>query len=246
MTTLTLYQDLLPAVEVDVAGQTMDFLFDTGAGITVITPAVARLLGLTPSGRGTGFRKSGERIDAPRCDGVPLSLSNGIDLSANCLVLDLMELLPPGWPPLGGAIALNAFEGRAVRMSGGRTLEMGPRQRLADELDGVDGEARHVRQVGGLSLCVSVAVGGPGITLWFVLDSGNTGPTLIAPHAAALLGIERSHRPTEATIPLMGVGDVRTQVRVQDMIYDGLIGYPTMSQLDLVLDLDQPGLAIKL
>jgi hypothetical protein len=51
---------VLRTVEVTVNGHEMPFIFDTGAGITILTPAAARYAGCTPD---RGFRFVAERLD---------------------------------------------------------------------------------------------------------------------------------------------------------------------------------------
>ena len=85
-----------------------------------------------------------------------------------------------------------------------------------------------------------VAIETPQTTLWFLLDTGNTGPTLIAPHAAALLGITDKGQPQQVTVKATGVGTLPLDAVIQEMIHDGLIGLPAMEDWDLVMDLATP------
>ena len=235
------YQDLLLQTEVEVGGERLPFLFDTGAGMTCLTPATAEILGCSPAGRVTGFRKSGERINGPKCEAVPLLLDGKVQVEADCMVLDLMKLLPPDWPPLSGAIALNSVAGRALGLYRARQARVGATpDAVMDGTGWREGRARIAREVGGASLTMFVAIETPQTTLWFLLDTGNTGPTLIAPHAAALLGITDKGQPQQVTVKATGVGTLPLDAVIQEMIHDGLIGLPAMEDWDLVMDLATP------
>lgn len=236
------YQQSLLSVGVDVGGVAIPFLFDTGAGLTCLTPATVEALGCRPTGRLTGFRKSGERIDGPRCEAVRLVLDGSMEVEAECLMLDLAALLPADWPRVGGAVSLNAFEGRSIRIRHGEELRVASSAAALQE-GGTwrRGRSRIARQAGGASLGLFVAVQGPASRLWFALDTGNTGPTLIAPHALPLLGLEPASGPWTAALTFEGIGALELQVAVHEMIYDGLIGLPAIGTWDVVLDLAANG-----
>ena len=50
-------------VEAEVAGRKRTFLFDTGEGVTMVSPALAKEIGCDPWGNVTAFRMLGERLD---------------------------------------------------------------------------------------------------------------------------------------------------------------------------------------
>lgn len=71
---LSAYQEKQFSVKAIVGGKERTFLFDTGEGITMISPPGAADLGCEPWGNIVGFRMLGERFDAPRCDDVKLEI----------------------------------------------------------------------------------------------------------------------------------------------------------------------------
>ena len=66
--TLQSYVNRFCAVQLAVNGQTGTFLFDTGEGLSVLSPDFATRVHCEPWGQITGFRFSGDRLDAPHCD----------------------------------------------------------------------------------------------------------------------------------------------------------------------------------
>ena len=92
------------------------------------------------------------------------------------------------------------------------------------------------RSGGGLALEVFVAArAAPGL-LWLQLDSGNTGPAILAPHAAALLGVpDEPDAPVPIDLP--DLGPTTLSVVVGEIIYDGNLGQAFLEGRALALDL---------
>ncbi len=85
-------------------------LFDTGGGLTIVSPQVAKELGCSPSGRIVGFRMGGEKVVTQRCPGQPV-FQAGAELPQEKLaVFDLAKMLPPSWPMLDGMVSLKILE----------------------------------------------------------------------------------------------------------------------------------------
>lgn len=213
---------------VEVGGAPRRWLFDTGAGMTMLSPRLADELGARPFGRMTGFRMSGERLDFPACDGVELAVG-GVALGPRRVgVLDVGALMPPDWPQVDGVLALDALDALTVELSlARRTLGLGSVGAGPDE-GWVEVEVQISRTVSGFSVVPFVAARAPGGHLWLELDSGNVDHTLLAPHAAALLGheVEPGTRTPlgEVALDLVGLGPVRTEAVTREIIYDGVLG----------------------
>lgn len=109
----------LRGVDVEIAGKTHRFIFDTGGGVNIISPEVARAIGCKPFGRITGFRMNGQRLDFPQCEGVELSLSN-LSVITNSAVFEISSLLPADWPKIDGLISLKTdvhdHDGKKVQL----------------------------------------------------------------------------------------------------------------------------------
>jgi hypothetical protein len=226
---------------VAVGDSTLPFIFDTGGGITLVTPEVAAAMGCDPFGRSVGFRHNGDEVVVQRCPPVALRLQEWAVAPREVAVWDLMSLLPDGVPAVGGIVALDAFDGRGLTLdlAEDRVVveseeSMGRRVRGGTEL-----RMRESRGMAGASVDAFLAFDGDRGPLWFELDSGNAGPVLIAPHVAEALGLDLSTtEPRMVTLTLTGYGPVTVEALEQDgMIYDGLLSAGFLESVTLTLDL---------
>src|SRR5689334_19574666 len=62
------------ALRVDVGGKERLFQFDTGGGSTFISPEISRELKCEKGARIIGFRMTGDKLEAPRCDDLALTI----------------------------------------------------------------------------------------------------------------------------------------------------------------------------
>lgn len=238
---LSTYQEKQFSVQVIVGGKVRTFLFDTGEGITMISPQVAADLGCEPWGNIVGFRMLGERVDAPRCDDVKFNLAGSIFQVPNTIVYDLTKISGADAPPVDGAIGLDMFAGRTI------TLEM-PSKRLIIETEksakrrakaGTEIPLRISRSEGG-ALDVNLGVRTSRGLLWMELDSANTGPTIfVAPAVAGLLNLDAKTRQPQAVKLDLGSGvEFQGKARVfPDMIIDGNIGMQFLIDRNITLDM---------
>jgi hypothetical protein len=68
--------------------------------------------------------------------------------------------------------------------------------------------------------------------VWLELDSGNTGPSILAPHAVEELGIAAG-----GPIDIEGLGPTPCDWVERDIIYDGNLGAAFLEERVLTLDL---------
>ncbi len=240
---------VLPLHDVPGVGMTIDatvngtpgrFLFDSGWGVTAITPPLAAAVGCKPWGQITGFRAIGERVDSQRCNAVSIRSGAFEVHTPQVLMLDLMKYFPPGTSPLSGGIGLDLFAGRTltIQLHAQRiVLESGAslaaRIRNAREVP-----VRLVRDAQGAALTVDVDVPTNEGDAWMELDTGNNGPTLIGAHLAGLLGLKTGvDTPQSLKMPLEPGIVVEDKAIVKNLILDGDIGRGFLDHWDLTLDL---------
>lgn len=228
----------LRTVAVSVNGHQAPFIFDTGAGDTVLTPQLIRYAGCKPFGQVTGFRATGGRVTSTRCGPVPLRIAD-YRVDREVLVFDLLRLLGKA-PPVGGILGLASFTGQAL------TLDLA-HDRLTIETR--SSLVRRIRGMRPINVRVTLDASGAVVpfiqvraktgTLWLEVDSGNDGPVFLAPHAQQQLGISI---PRQATRPLdldvIGLGRVHVNAASRNLIYDGQLDPAFLRQMELTLDLE--------
>lgn len=225
-------------VRVAIGGDSLDFLFDTGGGITVISPEVAAKIGCTPSGRSVGFRMTGQMLASPYCHDVALSIG-GLSLRDDASVMDFAKILGPNAPKVGGMISLSTLRGHAL------TLDL-PHDRLVVETpaslaarvhDMTPLTARLATGVSGGELGVFVGVPVQTTMLWLEWDSENNGRTFLAPHAAKLLGVTDSAGRGSVALPLAPGLDPVIAVQAKEIIHDGVLSARFLERATWSVDL---------
>lgn len=245
----------LRSVTVRVGEHDMPFLFDTGGGVTLVTPRMASQIGCEPFGQLSGYRMRGERVDFPRCENVSLGIQ-GHEVAAHPVgVFDLMPLLPAGWEELGGLLTLSSFETQPISLElwrgQGRIIieSQGSMERKTAQMNPV--EMRLVKQASGFSTVVVARADTKGGDVWVELDSGSTAPLIIAPHVAGIIGIDlddpdqarlvsedpRIWEVDEVTLQFGEAAPITTSARVMDMIYDANMGMPLLAKFQWTMDL---------
>jgi len=215
------------------------FLFDTGEGVTSISPEFAAKIGCAPWGRVSGFRMSGERLDTPRCDDVDFSVAGRTLHAPSVMTLDIMKLMGEGVPKIDGAMGLDVFAGETITLLPRTAIVVETPRTLARRIaHATPLKVRLVRDAEGLALAVDGAVKTPQGQAFMELDSGNGGALVVADHIAPLLGI-----PTDMTTPTVqhlqlenGIA-VEGKTRTRDLIMDGNIGAQFLDHWALTLDL---------
>ncbi len=234
------YLDVLWSFQAEVDGKPRRFLLDTAGGITVISKPFAESIGCTPWGQVTGFRMRGDRVDLPRCDDVGLKAA-GVPLHAPTAgVIDFSTLLPKDAPPLDGSVALDSFAGRAVTLdlSGRRLIVETPDSLKVRARQGVEVPVRFSREATGLALTPFVAAPTAKGQIWLELDCGSTGALVIGKHVADLLGLDPATKSGQSVeMTLVGGPKISGKVLIEDMILDGNIGVPALSNWIVTLDL---------
>lgn len=230
----------LQTIEATIDGQQGTFLFDSGWGVSAVTPAMAKRINCRPWGRITGFRAIGERSDAQQCEPAKINIGEFSVLLPTVMLADMQQFMPPQSPDYAGAIGLDAFAGKTVtlRSRANRIVIETPGSARSRTARAMAIPIRLVREAQGASLTVFAGVPTAAGILWMELDTGNMGPTMIGKHAAALVGLkpDQAHGQT-LTMPFVPGAIVTGPVQVLDIIIDGNIGHDFLYDWDLTLDL---------
>jgi hypothetical protein len=229
----------LRLLDTQVGGQPRKMMFDTGGGITAISPALAREIGCEPTGNVTGLRFTGQRLDSPVCRGVELSVG-GIVIRTDVAVMDLAALLGKNAPPVDGMVSLATFSGLAVtlELAGSRLWiesagSLAARTRKMSEL-----AFRPATGVDGGQLSPFLGVSTPRGTVWLEWDSGHSGTTFVSPGTASLLGVPDGAPSGEVELALAPSRRVHAPVVVRkDLVIDGVLSAAFVARGIWTLDL---------
>lgn len=231
-----------PTINVQVGSKTYPFLFDTGGGITTITPSIAKEIGCQPLGQITGYNAGGTRLDFKRCDGVEMKLG---DFSArlNTAVFEIMHFFSPETKEIGGIISLQTFEDKVITVDlAGNRLIVETESSLAERIKDMKPlESRLGKQGGGAVIDIFVAANTPKGKIWMEFDTGNFSTLQFAPHAQEMLGINfdapnRAKMTKPVKLDLIGLGTIEMPGRERQMIYDGMLNYETISKMTATID----------
>lgn len=231
----------LLTVHATLGGQEGTFLFDTGGGISFVTPGFAARIGCKPWGQISGFRMTGERIDMPHCDGVSARFGAYQSAPVTVGIFDLATLGVPDMSHLDGSLALDLFAAQAIRFSYSRhEIRVLTPGALATLTAGLSSAPVHlVRDAEGLALTVNVPVPTAEGTAWFELDSGNSSSwVLVGKHLAGLFQLNPDGKaPEPVTLHLADGASYTGPARVLNLILDGNLGTSFLARYDVTLDL---------
>lgn len=241
----------LQTVQVTLDGKAVPFLFDTGGGLTFVSPDAAKALGCQPFGQATGFRADGEKIAFPRCGPTEISIGD-YRAQGEVGVFDLMAMIRKqvegarkqgrevAMPPtLGGLVGLSSFRHQVL------TLDYAHHRIVVETPQSMRARVASMTPLdmrlatlpsGGVEVFINAkATKG---SLWLQLDSGNDGPTFLAPHAIEQLGLDLPKgEKKRVALDLTHFQSMPATVARRDMIYDGQLGIDVIGKLIITLDL---------
>ena len=234
------FRKALWKMHVTVKGKPGDFLFDTGGGVTLLTEEFSKGIDCKFWGRNTGYNMFGKRSEGPHCDNVQIKAGDVALTPVNVGKIDFGDQFAGDKTP-DGLLSLDAFDGKAITLdqkAGTLTIEtpasLAARTKRMKELP-----FRMARECS--ARCLSVFVGVPtqeGMT-WLILDSGAGGVSLISKDHAKLFGLDPAAKEQRLKYEVAPGVPIDSPVVVTDMIMDGNLGQPFMSQYVLTFDLAQ-------
>jgi hypothetical protein len=232
------FRKALWKVHLTVKGKPGDFLLDTGGGVTLLTEDFSKGVECKYWGRTTGYNMFGKRNDDPHCDNVQIKAGD-VDLTPVSIgKIDFGEQFPGDKNP-DGLLSLDAFDGKAITLdqkAATLTIEtpatLARRTKMMKEVPfrmSRDCSAR----------CLSVFIGVPtseGMS-WLILDSGAGGVSLISKEYAGVFGLDPNTKEQRLKFDAAPGVPIDSPVLVTDMIIDGNLGQPFMSQYVITFDL---------
>ena len=232
------FRKALWKVHVTFKGKAGDFLFDTGGGVTLLSEEFSKGLDCTFWGRTTGYNMFGKKSEGPHCDNVQIN-AGGVALTpVNVGKIDFGDQFAGDKAP-DGLLSLDAFDGKAITLdqsAGTLTIEtptsLVKRTKAMKELS-----LRLSRECS--ARCLSAFIGVPireGMT-WLILDSGAGGVSLISKDHAKLFGLNPEAKEQRLKHQVAPGVPIDSPVVVTEMIMDGNLGQPFMSQYVMTFDL---------
>ena len=228
-------------VHASVGGHDGTFLFDSGSGVSSLSPEFAVAIGCRPWGQITGFRMTGQRLDMQRCDNIRVSIAGRSFPASTVGVFDISKYLSSDVGHVDGTIALDLFSNQAFTLSyGGHVIRLLDQSALANETKGLRSMPVHlVRDAEGLALTVNLPVITTAGTAWFEMDSGNTSNLVLVNKALAPLFQLKAEGRDAYSISLMlenGTAFIGA-AHVLDLILDGNLGTSFLSNHNVTVDL---------
>ena len=240
------FRKALWKVHVTVKGKPGDFLLDTGGGVTLLAEEFSQGIDCKFWGRTTGYNMFGKRSEGPHCDNVQINAGDVALTPVNVGKIDFGEQFPGDKNP-DGLLSLDAFDGKAITLDQtAGTLTIETSASLAKRTKGMKELPFRISRECS-ARCLSAFVGVPtteGMT-WLILDSGAGGVSLISKDHAQLFGLDPKSKEQRLKYEVAQGVLVDSPVLVTDMIMDGNLGQPFMSQYIMTFDLAKGRLWLK-
>jgi hypothetical protein len=240
------FRKALWKVHVMIKGKPGDFLLDTGGGVTLVTDAFAKGIDCKFWGRTTGYNMFGKRNDGPHCDNVQIVAGDVALTPVNIGTIDFGDQFAGDKSP-DGLLSLDAFDGKAFTLDQKTaTLTIETPKSLAKRIKAMKELPFRISRECS-ARCLSAFLGVPtseGMT-WLILDSGAGGVSLISKDHAKLFGLDPNGKEQRLKFDAAPGVPIDSPVVVTDMIMDGNLGQPFMSQYVMTFDLAQGRLWLK-
>ena len=232
------FRKALWKVHVTVKGRAGDFLLDTGGGNTLLTEQFSKSLDCKFWGRTTGYNMFGKRSDSPHCDNVQITAGDVALTPVNVGKIDFEDQFPGDKQP-DGLLSLDAFDGKAITLDQtAATLTIETSASLASRTKAMkELPFRLSRECSARCLSAFIGVPTPEGMTWLILDSGAGGVSLISKDHAKLFGLDPERKEQRLKYEVTPGVPIDSPVLVTDMIMDGNLGQPFMSQYVMTFDL---------
>ena len=180
----------------------------------------------------------GKRSDSPHCDNVQITAGDVALTPVSVGKIDFGDQFAGDKEP-DGLLSLDAFDGKAITLDQtAGTLIVETRASLARRTKTMkESPFRISRECSARCLSAFVGVPTPAGMTWLILDSGAGGVSLISKDHAKLFGLEPERKEQRLKYEVAPGILIDSPVVVTDMIMDGNLGQPFMSQYVITFDL---------
>jgi hypothetical protein len=236
------YFKTLKSVKVEINSKTYNFLFDSGAGITMVSPKIVKELNKTVYGNNVGFRMSGEKVEMKLCDSLVIKIG-GINFHHSYVgVFDIMSLLPKEFERIDGVISMKTLEDNEI------TLNLSDNKLIVETEDSFKKKIKNMNLIqsrfangpNGSELNIFIGIKAYDQLWWFLFDSGNIAKTKISKNVAQEWDLlYKENEITEIGKYKFEIdGDsIATPTIIDNIIYDGALSYDFIQQSEFAISL---------
>ena len=232
----------LKTVDIFIEGKKYNFLFDTGGGETFISPEIAELLNKKIYGNSTGFRMNGEMIKYQKADSIYFSLDSTKLFHQTIGVWDIMSVLPKELPKIDGVISLKSFSNNIL------TIDLSKNILIVDNIASSNRQtkgktllpSRFANGSDGAELTIFIGIPKDNLRYWFLFDTGNIRSVILSHGSALLWDIKPNAKNSDLTEDnlefILGSNKLRAKAVSEEIIYDGVLNYNTISKYIFTID----------
>jgi hypothetical protein len=237
---LTPYLGRLVTVETILGNDTLQLLFDTGGGETLIGTHVAKKINCTPYGRKIGFRMSGEQVVFQYCRDITLVIGDVKFHHDEIGVWDIQSVLPENAPPVDGILSLKTFLNQPF------TLDLSSKSIILETPNSL---ANRIKSMNRLTSRLATGTDGSELDVflrgrfkkygWFLLDSGNLDVLLVSEEFLIKdeMDSNKVSNVTQAEFQIEGLPSHSVRYRTKNIIYDGALSEEFMREYIFTFDL---------
>lgn len=235
------YFRTLKSIKVEIEGKTYTFLFDTGGGISLISPAIASEINKSGYGNFVGFRMSGEKIETKLCDSVFIKIGENEFFHPYIGIFDIMRILPEGFKRVDGLISLKTFENEKISLNFKENkLILETEKSLYKRIEKMTLVAsRFANGSSGMELNIFTGILFKDHYWWFLFDTGNIAQAKISDTTAKEWGImpknERDTSDIGEFVFVMAGDSISAPTIIDHIIYDGALSFDLIQQSDFTI-----------
>lgn len=226
----------LKSIKVTIDNKEYNFLFDTGAGITIVSPKILEIINKKQHGRSVGYRMNGERVEMMLCDSIQISIGGKTFLHPTVGVFDVMTLLPKDFKPLDGVISLKTFENSLI------SLQLNKDKIIIETKKSFRKKVKKAYRLSskfangltGQELNIFLAIQQNDKPFWFLLDSGNIAATIISDSASKSFYTPNKKNGFQSGLKL-GNEIIISNTIIKDIIYDGALSFEFIKQSEFLI-----------
>ncbi len=232
----------LRLVDVSINNTNYKFLFDTGGGETFISKNIADTLHKNIYGKVNGIRMSGEQLNYQKADSITLKAGKTLLFHSAIGVWNVMDVLPKELPAVDGILSLKSFQNRILTIDLRSNILIieteGSFNQKKPEMKALP--SRFVNGLNGNEQNILLGITSNRHVYWFLFDTGNIGPAIMNNGIIDFISLAPPKSDsTKSEFPaIIQCGDLqlKTNARLDAVLYDGVLNYQALEQKIFTID----------